>query len=157
MARKESTFLTELGHSFREQDPSCWFYKIPDAPSASRFMEKRPFDAILTIGAIPVAIEAKALPTFQAINYNILEEHQKIELKKFCAYKGRHAYVFVNIRQKANVFEGTAHMNRIYIFEVNFLESKGSILQKDLEHYPYIEGKKKRFDLTNFVQIIKTL
>ena len=157
MAKKESTFLTELGHSFREQYPSCWFYKIPDAPSAARFMAKRPFDAFLTLGNIPIAIEAKALNKLSAINYNLLEEHQKEALEEFESYPGRHSFVFVNIRQRANVFEGIKQVNRLYIFNYLFLKEKGSILKKELDQYPYVSGKNKRFNLTSFVHKFKTL
>jgi len=154
MNKRESKFITELRDSF-EKHPGTWFYKIPDAPQNSRFSIPRPFDIMLTLEDLPpIAIEAKALPKFAAINYNLLEDEQKVELEKFEQF-GKTSWVFVNIRQARDVYEDVEYMNRMYIFRFKDLKEKGSYHKKELDDIPYIVGRNGLFDVAPFLERIK--
>jgi hypothetical protein len=132
----------------------AYFYKIPDGGGA-RFTVARPFDVVACWEDIPLAIEAKALKSMAAVNYNILEDSQKENLELFEAWPGRVAMVVVNIRQPRDIVTNTPYINRMYYFTHKFLKEKKSILKKELEQMPYIEGHFAEFNLNDFFLYVK--
>lgn len=154
MSKREQKFLMELKESFVA--PFDWFYKIPDAPMAQRFMAPRPFDSILYHGNIPVAIEAKAAPKMQALNYNMLEEEQKIRLESFTKVEGRLGYILFNIRQPRDILNDLEHINICYCITYKELKLKQSIYAKDLNKYLCIHRVKNKWDVGKFLNLIES-
>jgi hypothetical protein len=145
----------ELKDSFRPYCKKAFFYKIPDGGGASHFVTARPFDVTACWEDIPLAIEAKALGELAAINYNLLEDSQKENLEKFEAWPGRVALVVVNIRQGRDILNDKPRINRMYYFTHKFLKEKKSVLKKELDDYPYIEGKYGEFNLNDFFLFVR--
>lgn len=154
MAKREQHFLIELKNSW--PTPLGTFYKIPDA-RGGKFILSKPYDVSATYKNIPLAIEGKTLKKLSAINYNLLEDSQKVALEEFEAYEGRIAIIVVNIRQSRDILKDIPHINRMYYFTHKELKTVGSIHVKDLDRYPYIEGHKKLFDLKNFFMWVENI
>ena len=92
MKKMESKFTTMLRKTFEER--GGFFYKIPDASSAQRFMIKKPFDVIACVNGRSVAIECKYLSEPKAFGISSLSEHQIDSLEKHAISGGLSLVVF---------------------------------------------------------------
>jgi len=156
---KEKDFLTDLKHSF-EMHGAFW-HKIADSPVSmirgARFEKAKPFDAISVYRGIPIAIEAKFIPDYKAFGIKSLRPSQVEGLTRF-VNSGGLGFVFLNIRRTADKLRQIRRLNRLMIFqfgEVGMLEGGSNLRKTELEEYPYIEGSKKRYDLSEFLNGLK--
>lgn len=147
---KEAIFCTEVIASLKAA--GCWAYKIPDTPAsaykvgAMRFVAKKPFDIVACRSRLPIAIECKQYRKgFKGFGLNQLEDHQIEALNDFWE-KGGATFVFLNIR--LNPIKGERKReNRLLIFEwpMRFYS------KAEIEAYPYIEGSKGAFSLSEWL------
>jgi Holliday junction resolvase len=154
---KEKHFVVELKNSLKNHG---FFFKIPDIPASMtmmRFMPDKPFDVIAVVKGIPIAIEAKMIKDHKSFGAKDLRETQVSGLTEFKNAGGR-SFVFLNIRRPADKDKGVKRLNRLLIFEAGWLIDRGQIYKKELIEIDEkfgIEGKKKTFDLDNWVQWMK--
>ena len=151
---RERSFLTELGHSFREA--GAFFYKIPDQPhfegQQTRFDVDKPFDAVVAHDGVAVAIEAKSLRKYEAFGHRHMRACQITALDDWTD-RGCQAFVFINVRQK------TPYFNRLVILDWAAWRtrlSQRSITKRELTVLPYIIGKKERFGIATWLKTIHT-
>jgi hypothetical protein len=99
-SNREAVFVGELRKSFHHWFPHGFFYKIPDVGGQGgegfRFSVNRPFDLIMSVDGLTVAVEAKACPT-KTYNTRLLRDCQKKGLTDY-ARSGSPAYVLVKSR-----------------------------------------------------------
>lgn len=150
---KESKFLTELRDTFRNH--GAFFYKIVDMPhfkgKMTRFDAPKPFDSMIVLEGIPIAIEAKIFKKFQAFGIRHLRPSQVEGLEAFEQAGGR-SFVFLNVRIKAVAGE-QKHVNRLYIFKwEDIRDAKASFKKAILEfELPFYDGAKGLFDLDDWI------
>jgi len=155
---KEANFNTEIVNSIK--DAGHWAYKIPDMPRVPgllRFIPDKPCDIIASVGGRTVAIESKQFKKWQALGMRHLEDSQIKNLDEIVKDGGK-GFIFLNIRIKGDKELGIKRENKCLIFEWNefkLLNIVGSIKKLDLLHWAYIEGKLKRFDLSEFLDECK--
>lgn len=151
---KEIQSNTQIVNSIR---PHWFVHKLMDMPNAvravTRFMPSKPFDIFAFIHGKGVGIETKLLKKWKGFSISYLRENQIEALDEVLMAGGR-AFVFVHVCIPANVVEGTKRVNRLIILDWAKWNQK-LIRKKDLINYPYIEGKKGKFDLSSFFLDIK--
>lgn len=140
MTKPEQMFLTRLTKTFEEY--GVFFHKIADmpyTPGLSGFDLKKPFDAFAVAESVPIAIEAKYIPKYQAFGLNALRDNQIEGLDRFERAGGK-GYIFLNVRQKYDARVGTKRLNRLLIFpwEV-FRRRTETYKKKELEEWPYTD------------------
>lgn len=129
---------------------------MPDmitVPGVTRFTPTKPFDTFAVIHGVGVGIEAKLFKKWKGFSLRFLRENQIEALDDILMSKGR-AFVFLNVRIPADVVEGTKRENRLIIIDWAKWDYK-LIPVKVLKTYPFIQGKKKKFDLSSFFKNIK--
>jgi len=93
---RERLFLTEVLAGAKAA--GAWVYKIPDTgpvnKGETRFFPKRPFDAIIALDNLTIAIEAKVVRRGGRLE---LRPHQHDELLGFGQRKGHQGYVVVRV------------------------------------------------------------
>jgi len=157
MAKKnEMAFLTGLKKDFKRH--KLYFYKIPDSPTAPRFMIAKPFDCFISVDAGLGGMEAKYMDTAKdkSAKHNDLRENQHAGLQEIIENGGQ-AWVFYQIKFNKEL--------RLYYWEyrdfVRLCELHGSgksknIPLKALEDMKYIIGHKNKakvleYDLRPFI------
>lgn len=148
---RERSFLTQLGHSFREA--GAFFYKIQDLPhfagSQFRFDAEKPFDAFAAYQGFAMAIEGKSLRDYEAFGVSQLRQCQVDGLNLF--QDNGASFVMINVKVKKTTIDGTAKMNRLLILDWREhgerLVKHSSIKKAELAAMPYIECVGERFDL----------
>jgi len=156
---KESVFNSEIVGSLR--DFGFWAYKIPDFPQSmirgSRFNPEKPFDIVGMISEIGVAIEGKQMRKFEAFGIRHMRPSQIAEFDFMVDNSAARAFIFLNIRQKADKVAGSQYENRLIILEWSEIRDrlkKESIKKKEIEGLPFIQGKNSRFNLGWFKDLI---
>lgn len=146
-------FLTELGHSFR--DDGYFAYKIPDMPGQFlRFNPSKPFDMIVL--GLDLAIEGKALHQFESFGMRQIRPSQVEGLDAVEKAKGK-AYIFLNIRISPSRENGIKRENRCLWWKWGKFKEickDKSISKNELMGIAYISGAKNRFDLSSFYREI---
>ena len=154
---REREFLVDLRGSFEEA--GAFWHKIGDAPifggMKTRFTDSKPFDAMAIYKGVAIAIEAKYISDYKAFGVKTLRPSQIDGLESWSKSGGR-SFIFLNIRRMADKLSGTTRMNRMMIFEYEDLKYIGRNMKKvELLDIPYVEGKKGRFDISRFLEMIE--
>lgn len=127
MSKRESEFLTELKHSFRER--GAFFFKIPDMPhfagSKAHFDIKKPFDAFGAWQGQAFAIEAKVMKDWTKFGIKNLRQNQIDGLNAW-EKAGVPGFVFVQLRRQRRAKNAQSPINRLYIFSWKEIKEKGS-------------------------------
>ena len=155
MVKRESRFLTELKYSFLES--KAFFHKISDSfhGGGLRFDAPKPFDAFGVYNGVPFAIEAKMIAGYKAFGKTSLRDCQIKGLQDWSDAGGK-SFVFLNVKQKGDKETGTKRLNRLIIIEWSRIaDSPRNFRKTELELFPYIDGKKKRFDVSHFLSAIE--
>lgn len=141
--RKEAAFLTVLKKDFKRR--GHWFYKIPDSPSAMRFMISKPFDVFVGMFNRFAGCEAKFLPGPEAFGVRHLRDVQIDGLDKVTARGRGLGFVWLEVHWSRGVY-------RFYWFEWEEFKAKGAYTKKELEKLKnYVERTSKgRYDLRPF-------
>lgn len=161
MAINEKTVVTsELVPSFKKR--GCYAYKIPDPPSTfggehARFTMKRPYDFFFVRKGKFYAGEAKLSKKLESFGWNTLKEHQKEGLEEVIEDGNGEAWVFFIVRQLANREKGIPRMNRLYIFEYQYLKEKYQELGRnfkkvELAEMPFYVGFKREYQIDEFLE-----
>lgn len=157
---KEAMFNTEVKNSIIWLEE--WAYKIADMPRVPglRFNPEKPCDIVANVDGQFVGIEGKQFKKWTSLGIRHFQESQIENFDKLLAQGKENCYVFLNIRISGDKDAGIKRENRCIIFKWKDLkerfETLGSIYAKDLKELPYIAGKKKMFDLTEFIEEIKS-
>lgn len=152
LVKRESKFLTELKKSFWAS--GAFFYKISDSfhGGAMRFDAPKPFDAFGCHKGVPMAIEAKAMTDYKAFGKTYLRDCQVKGLTEWSDAGGK-SFVFLNIRRGPK--DGVKRVNRLFIFPWEVIGGISRNMKKsEIESWPYIEGKKGLFDLSNWLDAL---
>ena len=142
----EQKFLTGLKKDFRRHGHH--FYKIPDAPSASRFLVPRPFDCYIGVNGRLGGMEAKYADSgaSRSISWKDIRDNQHEGLTKMIRDKGL-AYIFYQIKFGREL--------RLYFWEYRefkrlmdkYARGKTRVINMDiLDGMPHIVGEKNKFD-----------
>lgn len=148
--KNEMKFLTGLKKDFKRH--GHYFYKIPDAPMAQRFMIPRPFDCFIAVGGRFAGMEAKFLDSAKdkSVRFKDLRETQHVGLEKAIAHKGL-AWVFYQIKFGREL--------RMYFWEYRefcrLCEKYGTskvkkIPMATIEGLSHVQGHKNRFDVLEY-------
>ena len=153
--KNEMKFLTGIKKDFRRH--GHYYYKIPDAPMAERFMIPRPFDCFIALKGRFAGMEAKYLDAAKdkSVTYKQLRETQHKGLSE-AIRDGGLAWVFYQIKFGKEL--------RLYFWEYRefcrlcrkYGTSKvNKIPMVILEGLDHVKGHKNRFgvleyDLTTF-------
>ena len=152
MVKRESKFLTELKYSFLES--KAFFHKISDSfhGGGLRFDAPKPFDAFGVYNKIPFAIEAKMITGYKAFGKTSLRDCQIKGLQDWSDVGGK-SFVFLNVRQNGDKDQGIKRINRLIIIDWQIIaDSSRNFRKTELEGFPYVDGKKKRFDVSHFLR-----
>lgn len=148
----EKLFNTEVVNSLKHE--GAWAYKIPDMPSSlmagGRFNPDKPCDVVGCAEGRFIGIESKQFKEIKGFSLRYLRYNQVDSLNQMHEAGGR-AYVFLNIRV------ASPRENRLIIFSWgkwrDVLETK-IVPKKLIMELPHIKGKKKKFDLEDFCNLI---
>lgn len=125
MSRRESEFLTEVGHWLTSQ--GVWYWKPPDLPRVDpvdrirfRFLPKKPFDMmILNNDGVFIGIEAKT-KTSGSLPFKDIYDHQIDNLIQITERHGVGFILVQYIHEVKNKKEKTKYLsNRAYLILVN--------------------------------------
>jgi hypothetical protein len=137
--KREKVFLTELRDSFVKYD--AFFHKISDSfhgpGSAMRFDIPKPFDVFVAFQGTPMAIEAKVLRKYEAFGVRHLRDCQQEGLDSFARHGT--SWVFLNIRHSGDKMNNIKRINRLLIFNWEWLKKEGTVKKVDLLEWPFID------------------
>jgi len=154
MRGRETSFLVDIKNSFEAME--YFFYKIPDSPTSygrgtkMRFTLPKPFDAIGVAAGFPLAVEAKVSKGYKAFGMKDMRPSQITNLDKFIMAGGK-SFVFLKVWSPKT--EKTKRFNRLLIFDWQYCRDewlKGTMKQKELMDWPYIDYRKKLYDLSDW-------
>lgn len=133
--KQEMAFCTALKHAFKAK--GHFFFKLPDSPSAKRFMIPKPFDIMACVNGASVAFEAKALRQYEAFGRRHLRESQIKGLDDH-ARAGGLSYVILEVKA------GRGDYRMLFWRWDHFVKATedGSIKKAELEKLPYIQREK---------------
>lgn len=141
-------FCTSIKKAFKKE--GHFYFKMPDSPSAKRFMIAKPFDSIACVNGTSVAIEAKALKGYQAFGMRHLRPNQVEGLEKHSQSKGISIVIL-------EVHAGRGDYRCLFWEWKQFKYAclNGSIKKKDLEAKPFIQRDKNGlYDLDHLFDLI---
>jgi hypothetical protein len=110
----EQEITTAIQCAIRAEDHRTWVYKIPDSPTAERFMIPKPCDLVGSIGRYFFGAEVKAKPGRDAIGMRDMRPSQ-IKNLNLMERGGNFAVVLVYYRLLGASQGDTEH--RLYCFE----------------------------------------
>jgi len=130
--KQEMKFCTALKHAFKAK--GHFFFKLPDSPSAQRFMIAKPYDATACVNGASIAIEAKVLKKYEAFGRRHLRETQIKGLDDHARAKGL-SYVILE------VMAGRGDYRMLFWRWDHFVKAakNGTIKKSELEAHPYIQ------------------
>jgi len=156
---KEAVFCTELKNSFNQV--GCFAYKVPDNPvfkdMPTRFHPKKPFDMVVNISGLYVAIECKMSKKVEGLSTRKVEDHQVTALDRVIE-TGGFSYVFWNIRVKLNKEKGMEYTNKCVVLPWKEFKEIGLIPVKDVREKYIPEGllgKNSLFDISSFIERVR--
>lgn len=162
---EKAVVSSELVPAFRKR--GCYAYKIPDPPSQfggahTRFTKKRPYDFFWALEGKFYAAEAKLSKKLEAFGWGTLKPHQQEGLEEVMEHGKAEAYVFLIVRQAANKEEGIERLNRLYIFEYQYLKEQFELLGRnfrkvEIEEMPYYVGSCKDYHIDGFINELKEM
>lgn len=149
---RESTFNTEIVNSIK---PHWFVHKLTDSITTgeTRFTPEKPFDTFACIHGVCVGIESKMIKKWRGISIKLFRDNQIEALDEMLMANGR-AFAFINVRIAPNVVEQTKRENRLIIIDWAKWDYK-LIPIKEVKNLHYIEGRKGKFDLSDFFLNIK--
>lgn len=162
---KEAIFSTEIVRSIRHH--GGWAFKIPDMPitkellKITRFTNAKPCDIVSTFNGQFVAIETKQFKKWEALGVRHFRPEQLSGMTDIVANGGR-AFVFLNIRIKADKIKKLMAVNRLLVFDWSTWGPrimKRSIFAESLRQRPHYDPMicpkgKIIFDLTEWVEYL---
>lgn len=160
--REKDIVSSELVPSFKKR--GCYAYKIPDPPSQfggahARFTKKRPYDFFVCKDGKFMAGEAKLIKKMGAFGWGHLKEHQQEGLQEVIDSGKGQAYAFLLVRVKRDAEAGEKGINRLYIFEYQFLKEEYERLGRnfkkvEIEQMPFYVGTKRDYLIDEFIKEI---
>lgn len=157
---REATFNTEIMNSLKELD--MWAYKIPDFPMSwvmrkTRFTPEKPCDIVTMYRGRIILLELKQMKKWQAFGGQIRDSQKKH--MDMVVRKGGRAYVFLNVRIKADKEKNQEYVNRLLFFdwkEWSPIFERGNLFAKELRTMPGLVGKNKLWPLAAWVALMET-
>lgn len=146
--KREMAFTTEFKRPFKKR--GHFFYKIPDSPSAMKFMISKPFDAFACVDGLSVAMEIKVLKGYQAFGMRHLRPNQIEGLEKHS--KSGQSYVILEVHAGRGDYR--LLFWRWDVFKDLCEKNNGSIKKPLLESMPFEQTNGEGYELNALFESI---
>lgn len=138
----EVDFLTTLKHAFKKH--GAFYFKLPDADRAARFMIPKPCDSIICLDGHFIGLEGKFSRNPEPFGMKDLRESQKTGLQAVLNAKG---VSLVALEVKT--------LKRAYFWPYDYIKKVNLLQPSELNNFGlYCTKQKDTYDISNVLEFV---